>query len=101
VELNPAAREFYVQQVTTNPVTTGWAASFDAGATWVEGDAVENTTDTWRWLIAGPTFNPTGAPTAEYTDLAPVGDSQVIYPLLRCTDNPEVIVILGTAINIS
>lgn len=87
MNLRPEAREFYVLQITTAPQISGWQASFDAEATWVAAELVADTTDTFRWLVSGPDFDPTGQAVAASASLA-LGST---IPIVRAADNPEVI----------
>lgn len=88
LQLSTIGREWWKVQITTDPAVTGWDASFDEGETWVTGEAVEDVEDTWRWLVNGKDFDPTGYPAASSATI-PYGGFR---PLLRATDNPEVIV---------
>lgn len=82
MQLNRRAVEWYALEITTDPAVTGWEASFDDGASWKASTAVG--TDGWsRWLVAGP-------------DAATPGTAVVlaatVRPLVRATENPEVVV---------
>ena len=77
--LKKLAREFYNLSIATVPAVTGWEASFDGGATWVAGETIG---DTVRWLVAGAAADP-GTATVLTTS---------VQPLLRVTDNPEIVV---------
>jgi hypothetical protein len=61
---------------------TAWEASFDNGTTWAASTTV-GTDGFSRWLVAGPNADPTGA------TVLPLGRT---VPLVRATQNPEVIV---------
>ena len=82
MHLRPDAREWYALEITTTPTVTAWQASFDGGTTWASSTAV-GTDGYSRWLVAGPNADPTGA-----TVLA-LGRT---VPLVRATENPEVVV---------
>ena len=79
MKLHPLGREFYSLTVTTEPAVAAWEASFDGGETWVAG---ESAGAAFRWLVAGPDATP--------------GDATVlagsVAPIVRATDDPEVIV---------
>lgn len=79
MNLNKLAREFYAPTIITEPPVAAWSASFDDGATWVEGELVS---DQHRWLVAGPAADPGTATVVPAT----------VTPLLRAVDNPEIIV---------
>jgi hypothetical protein len=82
MHLRPDAREWYALEITTTPAVTAWEASFDNGTTWAASTAV-GTDGFSRWLVAGPNADPTGA------KVLPLGRT---VPLVRATQNPEVIV---------
>lgn len=77
--LKKLAREFYNLSIATVPAVSGWEASFDGGATWKPGEVVGGKV---RWLVAGADADP-GTATVLTTS---------VKPLLRVTDNPEIIV---------
>jgi hypothetical protein len=87
-----------VQQFTTTPQVSTLLASFDAEATWVNGELVTDTTDTFRWLVAGPDFDPSdpNVVSADYT-MIPAN----VTPMLRSYDAPEVIQRKGKGITVS
>lgn len=83
MKLNPHARQFYKVEVVTDPPVAGWEASFDGGTTWDTGEDDPLLADTWRWLVAGSLADPG-------TSVAVV--AQTTWPLVRATDNPEILV---------
>lgn len=87
MNLRPEAREFYILQITTDPQVTAWEASFDGEETWVDGEAVVGSDDTFRWLVSGPDFDPTGQVVADSAEL-PLATT---VPIVRASDDPEVI----------
>lgn len=94
MHLEPKARKYYQLSIVTEPATTAtWEASFDDGVTWHEGE--ESTPDVWRWLIAGPEFDPEDEVEAEYIALE-VAD--YVPVLLKLSVNPEVVIIDGPTI---
>lgn len=100
LDLSAYGRELYVEEIETEPAVTGWEASFDAGATWHDGDAVDGEPNTWRWLVHGPLA---AAPTDDTSPsvLVVAGASPFIhYPLLRAVDNPEAVVRSGSPIQL-
>lgn len=99
MNLNRFGREFYVQEITTAPEVTSWDASFDDGETWTTGEAVDGETDQWRWLVRGPDFDEDAHPPADSALVDPTGE--LLEPLLRATDNPEVVVTRGTPIRLT
>lgn len=82
MKLNPTAKEWYALEITTTPAVAGWSASFDGGTTYLASTTV-GTDGYFRWLVAGPDADPSGA------TVLPLGRT---HPLIRATDNPEVIV---------
>lgn len=82
MNLRPDAREWYTLEITTTPTVTTWEASFDGGDTYVASTTV-GADGYFRWLVAGPDADPG---TAEVLPLA------VTVPLVRSTENPELIV---------
>lgn len=92
MRLSPAAREFYVLEITTTPGVASWDASFDGGTTWATFTVV-GTDGYFRWLVAGPssTSNPGG------TIVLPLGRT---VPRIRATDNPEVVIRRGPPIDV-
>lgn len=96
MDLPRRGREFYDQTITTAPAVAGWEASFDGGTTYVAGEEVEIDPPVtgalrMRWLVAGPLADPG---TAEVI-------SADLVPLLRATDNPELIVRKGPKIRLT
>lgn len=91
MRLHPRGREYYKLQITTQPaVVAGWEASFDGGNTWFAGtDAGGGVT---QWLVAGPQAT-LGA--------AVVQLAASTVPMIRCLENPEVIVERAPKINLS
>lgn len=82
MNLDPAAREWYALEITTTPAVSGWEASFNGGASYLASTAV-GSDGFFRWLVAGPDADPAGA------TVLPLGRTR---PMIRATDNPEVIV---------
>lgn len=82
MNLNPHGREYYEVGITTDPTTapTDWEASFDSGDTWVAAIDVGGHA---AWLVEGA-----AAPAPAAGVVLTVG----VQPLVRLTDNPEVIV---------
>ena len=83
MKMRPEARKWYALGIVTEPAepaVTGWEASFDSGATWLASTVV-GTDGLWRWLVAGPAADPTGA------TALPLGRT---VPLVRATANPEI-----------
>jgi hypothetical protein len=90
VNLNRSGREYYSLAITTtassgSPIpASGWEASFDGGTTWFAATVItENSVDYSAWLVAG--------------DRAAVGTAVAVLstttsPLVRATDNPEIVV---------
>lgn len=98
MDLPRAGREFYgvtsiaaTDRITGEPIEgLTWEASFDGGVTWVAGtqDAAG-----WRWLVAGPDFDPAdwpGLPVATYTVVP-----ESTQPRIRAVSNPEALVRSG------
>lgn len=90
MQLNRHGREYYELQITTttssgDPIPAdGWEASFDNGVTWVAATVVTHDTTDWSaWLVAGPNAE-VGAAVAVITES--------LIPLVRTTDNPEIVV---------
>lgn len=82
MNLNRHGREYYQLEITTDPVTapTAWEGSFDGGGTWIAALSVSGRA---AWLVEGAAAPP------------PVQGQVVVdtvQPLVRLTDNPEVIV---------
>lgn len=98
MQLHPRAREYYVVQIDTVPALAGWEASFDGGTTWRAGELVAGTTNRWRWLLAGPTFDPAGAPALGGATVTTV--PATTSPLLRATDAPAVVVSDGPVVRV-
>ena len=98
MKLPPEGREWYVIQFTTAPQVSTLSASFDSEATWVDGELVSGTSDTFRWLVAGPDFNPAdpNVVSASYTSIPLAG----VTPLLRSYDTPELIQRKGKTITV-
>lgn len=89
MHLHPRARSWYQVEITTTPAVVGtWSASFDGGRTWTDGENPSGSL--WRWLVAGPLFDPAeaGIPAAAYQLV-----SATVTPLGRVIDNPEVEVV--------
>ena len=82
MKLNPRAREWYALEITTSPAVTSWDASFDGGTTWQSSTAV-GTDGYFRWLVAGPQADPTGATVLK---------AGRTLPEVRATENPEIVV---------
>ncbi|MBP9918729.1 MAG: hypothetical protein KBF43_09100 [Dermatophilaceae bacterium] len=81
---------YQVEIITTPAVSGTWAASFDGGLSWVDG---EHTTGAlWRWLVAGPAFNPAAPGMPAPTPHQVV--SSTTTPLGRIIEAPEVEVVL-------
>lgn len=96
MHLEPKARKYYQVKIVTEPEAPGtWEASFDGGATWETGE--EGSTDIWRWLIAGPEFDPEGEADADYIELEAAPYTPV---LLKLGVDPEVLVLDGPTIYI-
>lgn len=95
MKLPPEGREWYVIQFTTTPQVGSLIASFDSEATWVDGELVSGSDDTFRWLVAGPDFDPADPDVvdADYTEIP-----AAVTPMLRSYDAPEVIQRKGKAI---
>lgn len=83
MKLAKASKEWYALEITTTPAVTSWDASFDGGTNWLPSTTV-GTDGYFRWLVAGPDADPTGA------TALPVGRT---LPMLRATENPEVVVL--------
>lgn len=93
MRLQRSSREWFVQDIVTDPAVTTWEASFDEGETWVAATAV----DTYdAWLVAGPDFDPIGQEIAPYQTIA-----NTCQPLLRAIDVPEVVTLRGTQITLT
>lgn len=84
MKLHRSAREFYTLVIVTTPAVTSWEASFDGGRTWTVGEPTA--AGTYRWLVAGPDAD---AHPSEVTVRVPGGCGT---PLVRATDDPEVLV---------
>lgn len=97
MDLSRIGREFFVEEIVTNPVVDGWAASFDGGQTWEDGEAVPDVENTWRWLVRGPDFVEADAPVQAASQLVATSP---IEPLLRAIDNPEVVVRTGSRVSL-
>lgn len=83
MKLSEHGREFYTATITSSPAVTGaWEATFDDGTTWHEGEEHPTLADTWRWLLAGASADPTGA-------VAVINRS--LQPTLRAVDSPEIV----------
>ena len=82
MKLTRASREWYALEIATTPAVTSWDASFDGGTTWLASTTV-GADGYFRWLVAGPDADPTGAV---------VLAAGRTMPLLRATENPEVII---------
>ena len=87
MQLAKTGREYYDPGPTTTPALTGWEASFDGGSTWVAGDVLDGRP---KWLVRGPGFADDTTPS--------VLISENTNPMIRATDNPEVLVRRGPAI---
>ena len=82
MNLSTHAREFYTLTITTDPPVAAWQASFDDGRTWHDGQPTGGDT---RWLLRGPTVpEDTARPAAPIT--------RSVRPLIRATDDPEIVV---------
>ncbi len=90
MRLEPAGREFYKLDITTEPAVTAWEASFDGGTTWQPSTDVGGLS---AWLIAGP-----GAEVGTAVHVAPLGRT---VPTLRAVDNPEIIIRDGPPIDVA
>lgn len=103
MKLPSTGREYYALEITTSPAVAAWEASFDGGATWVAG-ALDLVGNLWRWLVAGPDFDPSepGVVEADYTIVTAETSTccQATcsertphrHPFVRAIDTPEVIV---------
>lgn len=97
MRLHREERDYYVVEITATPPVSGtWQASFDDGATWVDGSS---TPDGWAWLVAGPDFadDPDGMDPELDTDAT---ISQTMMPLLRVKDDPVLDVEAGPTIEL-
>jgi hypothetical protein len=94
MRLRRESREFYDLTITTDPPVVGWEASFDSGETWHDGELVDVDDPEigalrQRWLVAGTEADDAGA-------VAVITRS--ISPLLRASDDPELVVRRGPTI---
>lgn len=93
MRLSQFGREVYAVAVTLSPAASGtWTASFDGGATWIDG--VDQTDGSYGWLVAGAN-NAGGSPVFQFG-----ANSRTITPLLRLDTGQEQIVVHGPDINI-
>lgn len=80
MRLHHDAREYYRLEIITDPVVAAWEASFDDGDSWHASTSIDGLP---AWLVAGPD--------AEQGTAVAVITSRAL-PLIRATDNPEIIV---------
>lgn len=77
-------RDNYVVTATTDPPLDGtWEASFDGGATYVEGTPTDGD---WAWLVAGPDFVGEDVGMDDADTVAVIATTTT--PLLRLKDDP-------------
>lgn len=82
MKLDRAAREWYTLEITTTPAVASWECSFNGGTSYVASTTV-GSDGFFRWLVAGPDATPGTA------TVLPLGRT---HPVIRATDNPEIIV---------
>ena len=89
MKLSEFGTEYYRLRIHNEPEELTWAASFDGGATYVDGEYDEES-DVWRWLLSGPKSEGSGTVLLRGT----------FRPLIKATIGDESVVRIAPTIKV-